>query len=124
MTILIYDLGSNTIYETKDIDVKILIDESNTDLLESIAYDKEKYCEPPHKTTITTYDDWRKSHTPISGFRGSAYDDIMDRDVPPECRTETDKLFEDIDRISSRFKNPSLRAKTKKTKVRSKYELK
>ena len=130
MTLLIYDLGSNTIYETRDIDVKILLDNTNTDLLDSIQTDKDKYCEPPYKaqTSVTTYDDWRKAHYPTftPGFKkDTAYDDFVDdRDVPPECKTETDKLFEDIDNVAYRFKNPKLHAKTKKNKVRSKYESK
>ena len=115
MSWFIYDLATNLVYETKDIEFKIL--GANTDdLLEDIKKDKANHCETPARTyNATVYNNYNKYGYPTTTTKTQPTNDfdkellyLQNRDLPPNCREEyttTDELFDAID---SRFKNSHL----------------
>ena len=93
VTCFIYDLAKNLIYETADIDIRILGPKTHN-LIKDINTEKEKYCEKPVYSWNTT-----KTYSDIEQY-------YAERDLP--CSTKSNKT-EDvndlIDSINSKYKN-------------------
>lgn len=109
MTLLIYDLATNLIYETEDIDFKIISD-NTTDISEAIAIEKQNYCETPvyNSPKVFNYNDLNCGNTDYDYYGGNCY--------PTK---KYDDVNEIIDDINSKFKNPTLSAgKNKKIKIK------
>lgn len=103
ITCFIYDLAKNLIYETADIDIKILGPKTHN-LIKDITAEKDKYCERPVYT-----------HTTTSGFFD--FDKYMsERDIPP-VKTDVNKLLDEID---SKYKNTKLTT----TKIKNNIKVK
>lgn len=103
ITCFIYDLAKNLIYETADIDIKILGPKTHN-LIKDINTEKSKYCERPVYTHSTT-----------SGFFD--FDKYMsERDIPP-VKTDVNKLLDEID---SKYKNTKLTT----TKIKNNIKVK
>lgn len=100
LTSFIYDLAKNTIYESADIDIKILC--TNTrDLIKDIKDEKDKYCENPTYYSGVTYNGYRHF-----GF----YNRDDDYYLPPKKTEDINDLLDEIDK---KYKNPKLKIKTK-----------
>lgn len=111
ITLLIYDLATNIIYETQDIDMKIITEDSN-DLINDITETKKELCKYPYQTTTTHI-----SPKKMFNLDDDEYNYLMLRDVPPTSKTED--VNDIIDDINRKFKNPKLSAgKNKKIKVK------
>lgn len=95
----IYDLAKNLIYDTEDIDVKIITKDSNN-LLKEIKEAKDKLCEKPiiSYPTYPRYDSYNYK------------DDYFK--YPSTSKTDVNTL---IDEINNKFKNPKCKL-TKKQK--------
>ena len=102
MTLLIYDLEKNTIFETADIDVKIITPKTQN-LVKEIKEQKEEFCETPtynysYGSSNLTYKDFMN----YTGY-GSKY----------EPKTKTDLLFDELDKKyevkTSKYANPTLK---------------
>lgn len=112
----IYDLAKNLIYESKNIDIKIKTT-TTTDLLADIAAEKEKYCKKPQAGYFTSpAEAWQKAnlntepplfHNPYATqqYNRANYNAYKEF----ETKTETDLLFDEIDR---RYKNAPLALKS------------
>lgn len=113
-TCFIYDLQKNRMYETADIDVKIITDTSE-DLLKNIKDEKTKYLETKTWSYDTSsYKVFNKSYPltedELDYYEQQFYKDRLHNDV----YTETDRVYDDID---SKFKNAKL-ITNKKTKIK------
>lgn len=101
ITCLIYDLAKNAIYETADINIRILAPKTQ-DLIGDIAKEKEKYCEKP---VYGSYGTTRSKY--------SYLDDIEEyystRDLPKQ-RKDVNDIIESID---NKYKNTKLALKKK-----------
>lgn len=108
VTFFIYDLATNTIYETEDIDVHII--SSNTvDLIQYIAASKSKYCEKPTPITNTSYPSWN--------YNNDLY--IGTRDLPPTKPTSKPKeinfdVNDMLETIEKKYKNVKVKGSKKK----------
>ena len=86
-TFLIYDLATNIIYNTEDIDIKI-ISQQTKDLINDVNKDKLNYCEKPTTyPTYPTYPNWANKSF------------LLDDD---DKETATDKLFKDLDKYTNK----------------------
>lgn len=106
LTLFIYDLATNLIYETNDIDIKITT-RTSTDLLKEIKQAKQENC--TNYTSITQSDAY-KAYNNIITDRSSTIDELYGYG---EESTLTDKIFEELD---YKWKNPKLNAPKQKTK--------
>lgn len=99
-SMFIYDLASNTIYETADIDV--IISETSQDIIKTITAEKEKYCVKP-------IPQWSNSSWNSANFRQNPYintspypkSDLQELDY----RAPIDDIFDEID---EKYKNKKL----------------
>jgi proteasome lid subunit RPN8/RPN11 len=98
-TCFIYDLEKNLIYETQDINIKIVADKT-CDLIKNINEEKDKYCSKfEYNTQYNTQAYLQTSSWPWE---------------KSSCQTTyVDRLFDDLD---SKYKNPSLIQPIKKNK--------
>lgn len=103
LTSLIYDLEKNTIFESEDINIKILCTASK-DLIADIDEEKEKYCEKPR---ITTYNYSSRDYDDMFLYGRSSF------------HQSTGDVNELIDEIDKKYKNPrlSLTKNKRKSKV-------
>lgn len=106
-TFLIYDLATNTIYETADIDVHIT--SYNTDsLLQYIAGDKSKYCEKPTYNTGFNY-------SGLKEYNSDYY--LGTRDLPP-TKPATKQVNFDVndmlETIEKKYKNVKVKGDKRK----------
>ena len=81
ITTFIYDLATNTLYESEDIDIIVLDEETN--ILEDIKNEKEKYCSKP---IIIQRETQHQYYNDLYGYRDYNSD------------TPTDKFFDELDR--------------------------
>lgn len=91
ITCFIYDLAKNLIYETADINIKVLAPKTH-DLIKDITTEKDTYCEKPAPFTygkITGYD-WEKYYA--------------NRDLPNY--EKTNDVNDLLDEIESKYRNP------------------
>lgn len=124
ITCFIYDLAKNLIYETQDIDIKILTNGSQ-DLIKDLKAEKEKYCKNV-TTQYANYDPFVRG-TPNSPYNTHNYVQSTDaymREIVKQYGntiyddyTETDKLFDELDQ---KYKNPVIVSKRLKNKKGSK----
>lgn len=100
LTSFIYDLAKNTIYESTDIDIKILC--TNTkDLIKDIKEEKDKYCEKPTYHSGVTYNNY--NHFGLYNLEDDYYS-------PPKKLEDINDFLDEIDK---KYKNPKLKIKTK-----------
>ncbi len=112
MTFLVYDLAKNIVYNTQDVNVRI-VNGTTIDLVNEIETQKETFCEKPVYTPPT----WPN----YSGYNYEypGYDDDYPVDayqsktkkIPTKYQLKTDKLFDEIDK---KYKNTKLNLKEKK----------
>lgn len=120
MTLLIYDLETNLIYENDDINFYIITD-NDYDTIGTIEKSKEKYCTTPRIPNVSNYksyvsenyktslDNFHRQQDEILG-KSNTYDDyLMDQDE----LNDTDSLFADIDK---KWKNATLKSTKKRRK--------
>ena len=117
MYLVIYDLEKNIVYAKEDIEVFVF--DGNTDIFKQISDQKAHFCEKPIVTTpiyarantvkppVFDPDDPKNYYDMDEEER---YDRLLNKYAHP---TETDDLFDDIDR---KYKNLHLSANTKKHK--------
>jgi hypothetical protein len=122
ITCFIYDLAKNLIYETQDIDIKILTNNSQ-DLIKDLKEEKEKYC----KNVTTQYADYDPfaRNIPNSPYNTHSYAQSANaymREITKQYGntvhndyTETDKLFDELDQ---KYKNPVITSKRLKKQKR------
>lgn len=120
MTLLIYDLETNTIYETEDINFYIITD-NDYDTIGTIEESKEKYCITPRVPNTSNYKSYasENSKTSLDNFHRQqdeilgkfrTYDDyLMEQDE----LNDTDSIFADIDK---KWKNATLKSTKKRRK--------
>lgn len=120
MTLLIYDLETNTIYETEDINFYIITD-NDYDTIRTIEESKKKFCTVGYlsnKSNYTSYSSdnyqtrlerFRKEQDEILGKSDPDSDYLMEQDEP----NDTDSLFADIDK---KWKNATLKSTKKRRK--------
>jgi hypothetical protein len=121
ITCFIYDLAKNLIYETQDIDIKILTNNSQ-DLIKDLKEEKEKYC----KNVTTQYADYDPfaRNTPYNLHNCAQSTNAYMREITKQYGnvaydgyTETDKLFDELDQ---KYKNPVITSKHLKKQKGSK----
>ena len=124
ITCFIYDLAKNLIYETQDIDIKILTNGSQ-DLIKDLKAEKEKYCKNT-TTQYANYDPFVRDvpNSPYNTHNYAQSTDAYMREITKQYGnamyddyTETDKLFEELDQ---KYKNPVIVSKHLKNKKGSK----
>lgn len=109
ITCFIYDLAKNLIYETADINIKILAPKTQ-DLIKDIESEKTKYCEKPTYTytNYNEYTNWDKY--------------MAERDLPYGMPlTQQQDVNDLLDEIDNKYKNPHISIigkKNKKIKVK------
>ena len=120
MYLIIYDLAKNLVYNKQDINLHI-IDEDNEDILAEIKEQKQTYCESPKITTPTYVGRYKTQTTfnqeffdpcdPANYYEEKDYDKLLKQyaDAP----TETDEMFDDLDK---KYKNLHLSACGKRRK--------
>lgn len=104
ITCLIYDLAKNIIYETADINIKIITPRTQ-DLAKDIKEEKDKYCEK----ISYTYSPYRYSNY----LKDDPYADY-------EYYDNKEDINDLIDDINNKYKNTSLSAIKKKNKIKVK----
>lgn len=115
--IFIYDLAKNIIYETADINIKVLTPKTQ-DLLKDIEQDKTNCCEKP---TYIPYN--------ATSFQSSYLHDIDryygERDLPNyTSRDKIEDINDLIDEIDNKYKNTQLTITKEKKKIKVKGEIK
>lgn len=119
--LIIYDLAKNIVYSKEDIEVHIF--QGNTDIMRQISEQKDHFCEKPTVTTpIYARANTSKPGVPFDPDdpkeyyemgEEERYDYLLNKYAQKEHPSETDELFDDIDR---KYKNLHLSAGTKKHK--------
>lgn len=119
--LIIYDLAKNIVYGKEDIEVHIF--QGNTDIMRQISEQKDRFCEKPTVTTpIYARANTSKPGVPFDPDDPKEYyemgeeerfDYLLNKYAQKEHPSETDELFDDIDR---KYKNLHLSAGTKKHK--------
>lgn len=126
MTLLIYDLAENIIYETDDIDCSIIndtqartLEDGFTEILDEISEQKENYCKTySYQQTYPSY------NQTIYGGGGIYHKDLTPYNKPDLTSKKPHILFDDdedetgvneiLDDIDKKFKNATLQAKKSK----------
>lgn len=105
----LYDLKTNTLYETADINI-IVLDETQHDLLENIAQEKAEYCKT-YKYTCNNYKNYNKVKLPSTPPAYSTDDEEDDyyeafRDFPNYGPLETYafKNYNEINKYTNKRK--------------------
>lgn len=119
MYLIIYDLAKNIVYNKEDIELHIF--QGNEDIIQQISRQKEHYCEKPIITTPIYARANTVKTTPVFDpedpdnyyDQEAKYDYLLNKYAQKESPSETDELFNDIDK---KYKNLHLSASTKKHK--------
>lgn len=124
MTLLIYDLAENIIYETADIDCSIIndtqartLEDGFTEILDEISEQKENYCKtysyqqtyPDYRHSLYGNNVYHKDLTPYPTIQTPKKPHILFDD--DEDETGVNEILDDIDK---KFKNATLQAKKSK----------
>lgn len=109
MYLVIYDLAKNIVYAKEDIEIHIF--EGNVDILRQISEQKTQFCEK--NTPIRANTNNFKNYFENEKEREARFDYLLNKYAQKETPSETDDLFDDIDR---KYKNLHLSANTKKHK--------
>lgn len=109
MTVLLYDLKTNIIYDTKDIDVKIMVGNA-LDILAVIEADKKEYCKirtyQPPATQHTNYGAYGRPYGYQSGY-GYGLDPIDDPYADPNDDNDVNTYIDHIyDKTIQQSKQP------------------
>lgn len=120
MYLIIYDLAKNIVYNKEDIELYIL-DPNNTDVIAEIKEQKQQYCEAPtYNTGRPTTPNYipPKTHTTFNQdffdpddtdeYIVDSYRDKLLNKYAQDCPTETDEIFDDLDK---KYKNIHLASK-------------
>ena len=126
MTLLIYDLATNIIYDTEDINIKIIttnerLGAEDYDTIGSIADEKQEYCETP-KYSYSHYDSYKPTNANLINYSSTynknknllnEYDKDDNYLIDQDTQTDTDDLFDEIDK---KWKNSTLKSTKKRRK--------
>ena len=115
ITCFIYDLAKNLIYDTADINIKIIANKTQ-DLLKDITTEKEKYCEE-HKYNFNNVYSNKALPTNYKSYKD--YDDFYyyaNRDIPDYSKTSD--VNDLLDEIDNKYKNPHITLKKNITKIK------
>lgn len=111
MYLLIYDLAKNIIYSKEDIDVYIR--NENLDISAQIKEQKKQFCEVPAPITYIPPKPYCPDNFGYVNIQEDKIDKILNKYAQDEYPSETDKIYNDLDK---KYKNYHLSAGTKKHK--------
>ena len=116
-TFLIYDLAKNIIFETEDIDVKI-VSKNVTDYNKHIKEEKDKYCEKPAPVSYkyNSYSEMCNGYPRYGTFDNYGYPKYGTTYIPSK-KQDVNDMLDDIDK---KWKNPKLSAPKKDSKIKVK----
>ena len=118
MYLIIYDLAKNIVYSKADIDV-IITQDGSTDLMQTIKDQKTAFCETPKPTYPKTHTQYNTKQVTFDPEDPANYYDfgkeekldyLLSKYAQKEAPSETDELFDDLDR---KYKNMHLSANVK-----------